>query len=265
MCHRLVNGIKISCICAPNTSNLCGRLMREHSMVDIKAPLCPNIVYRRIQPYDFEVLVRIHHDLFPITYESEFFRNVVYGRDIVAWGVVDRSRLGGHGDELIGFVTTRIIPARESEIGDMLSYDSSRTEQVLVYILTLGVEEGYRNLGIATSLIQKVIEYASCIPTCQAVYLHVIAYNEPAIRFYQKMSFMCARRLQNFYYIQGQHYDSYLFLYYVNGGQSPCSPLEIVTTVAAYVRSLLKSLAARLWKNEERYQECPNVKKAVAF
>ncbi|XP_042491454.1 histone acetyltransferase MCC1 isoform X2 [Macadamia integrifolia] len=221
-------------------------------MVDLKAPPFPNIVYRRIQPSDFQVLVRIHHDLFPITYESEFFRNVVYGRDIVAWGVVDRSRPGGQDDELIGFVTTRIIPASESEIGDMLRYDSSRTEQVLVYILTLGVEEAYRNLGIATSLIRKVIEYASSIPTCRAVYLHVIAYNEPAIRFYKKTSFKCVRRLPDFYYIRGQHYDSYLFVYYVNGGRSSCSPLEIVTTVATYVRSLFKSLAARLWKNEEK-------------
>ncbi|KAJ4974715.1 hypothetical protein NE237_007889 [Protea cynaroides] len=173
-------------------------------MVEIKAPPCPNIVYRHIRPYDFKVLVRIHHDLFPITYKSQFFCSVVYDRDIVAWGVVDRSQPGGHGDELIGFVMTHIIPARESEIGDMLSYGSSRTEQVLVYILTLGVEEAYRNLGIATSHIQKVIDYASSIPTCQAIYLHVIAYNEPAIHFYKKMSFTCAGRLQNFYDISGQ-------------------------------------------------------------
>ena len=77
----------------------------------------------------------------------------------------------------------------------------------------------------ATSLIQEVIKYASSITNCKAVYLHVIAYNNPAIHFYKKMLFKLVRRLPKFYYINGQHYDSYLFVYYVNGGRSPCSPL----------------------------------------
>ncbi|XP_010276866.1 PREDICTED: histone acetyltransferase MCC1-like [Nelumbo nucifera] len=221
-------------------------------MVDPKAQLCPNIVYRPIMPSDLEVLEQIHADLFPIRYESEFFLNVVNGYDIVSWGAVDRNRPGCQSDELIGFVTTRTIPAKESEIADMLRCDSSRTDQTLVYILTLGVVESYRSLGIATSLIREVIKYASNIPTCRAVYLHVIAYNDPAIRFYQKMMFKCIQRLSNFYYIKGQHYDSYLFLYYINGGRSPCSPLELVTALATYVRSLFKSLTAKIWKKEEK-------------
>ncbi|KAJ4957868.1 hypothetical protein NE237_024979 [Protea cynaroides] len=221
-------------------------------MVDPKAQHSPNIVLRRIQPSDLEVLERIHGELFPIRYESEFFHNVVNGRDIIAWGAVDRSRPGSQNDELIGFITARVVSARESEIGDLLRYDSSSIEQVLVYILTLGVVKAYRNHGIATELIQEVINYASSILTCRGVYLHVIAYNDRAIRLYKTMSFKCVRRLQNFYYIKGQHYDSYLFVHYVNGGRSPWSPLEIVTTVAMYVRSLFKSLAIRLWKREEK-------------
>lgn len=139
------------------------------------------------------------------------------------------------------------------QIEDLLSFDSSRTDQTLVYILTLGVVDSYRNLGIgnflffhvflftfeciiffaefydigisASSLIHEVIKYASSLSSCRAVYLHVISYNNPAIHLYKKMSFQCVRRLYNFYYINGQHYDSYLFVYYVNGGRSPCSPL----------------------------------------
>ena len=134
-------------------------------------------------------------------------------------------------------------------------------DQKLVYILTLGVVDAYRNLGIgrslffstngssfsfsfsflnvsspydqnllgvestATSLIHEVIKYASSIPVCRAVYLHVISYNNPAIHVYKKMLFKCVRRLHGFYLINGQHYDSYLFVYYVNGSRSPCSPL----------------------------------------
>ncbi|KAF8380730.1 hypothetical protein HHK36_028220 [Tetracentron sinense] len=234
--------------------------MPQPSMLDLKAPHCPTIFYRPIQPSDIEVLEQLHGHLFPIRYESEFFLNVVNGNNIVSWAAVDRSRPDSESDELVGFVTARIVLAKESEIGDMLRYDSSRADQTLVYILTLGVVESYRNLGIATSLIREVIKYASSIPTCRAVYLHVIAYNDPAIHFYKKMLFDCVRMLPNFYYINGQHYDSYLFVYHVNGGRYPCSPLDIVTAVATYLKRVFKSLAARLWKNEGKLPKWPKCK-----
>uniref|UniRef100_A0A5B7AS49 N-alpha-acetyltransferase 60 n=1 Tax=Davidia involucrata TaxID=16924 RepID=A0A5B7AS49_DAVIN len=221
-------------------------------MVDLTSSPRPTISYRPIRPSDLEVLEKIHDDLFPIRYESEFFHNVVNGRDIVSWGAVDRSRPNGQSDELIGFVTARIVLAKESEIEDLLRSDSSKPDQTLVYILTLGVVESYRNLGIATLLIQGVIKYASSIPTCRVVYLHVISYNNAAIHFYKKMSFQCVRRLYGFYFINGQHYDSYLFIYYVNGGRSRCSPLELVTLVVTYMRSGFKLVAARLRKSEEK-------------
>ncbi|GFQ03366.1 histone acetyltransferase mcc1 [Phtheirospermum japonicum] len=231
-------------------------------MVNLKVPCRPIITYRPIRPSDIVILEQIHGDLFPIRYESDFFHNVVNGRDIVSWGAVDHSRPNAQSDELIGFVTARIVSARESEIEDVLSFDSSKTDQTLVYILTLGVVDSYRNLGIgklldfccifSSSLIHEVMKYASNITTCRAVYLHVISYNIPAIHLYEKMSFQCLRRLYNFYYINGQHYDSYLFVYYVNGGQSPCSLLELVTLLASYAKNGFKLMAAKLWKNEER-------------
>ncbi|GAV88751.1 Acetyltransf_1 domain-containing protein [Cephalotus follicularis] len=234
-------------------------------MVIPKASHCPSIRYRPVRPYDLEMLEQIHSDVFPIRYEPEFFQNVVSGRDIVAWAAVDRSRPNGQSDELIGFVTARIGLARESEIVDLLRYDSSKSDQTLVYILTLGVAETYRNLGIATSLIREVIKYASSIPTCRAVYLHVISYNNAAMRLYQKMSFKRVRRLQGFYLINGQHYDSYLFVCYLNGGRSPCSPLELATSMVSCLRSALKSLAARLRKNEDKVFKWPKCKETCCL
>ncbi|KAJ6360437.1 hypothetical protein OIU77_004453 [Salix suchowensis] len=225
----------------------------------------PTICYRPIQPCDLEILERIHADIFPIRYESEFFQSVVHERDIVSWAAVDRSQPNGHSDELIGFVTARIVLAKETEIGDLLRYDPSKPDQTLVYILTLGVVESYRNLGIARSLIRQVIKYASSVPACRAVYLHVISYNVPAIHLYKKMSFKCIRRLQDFYLINGQHYDSFLFVYYVNGGRSPCSPLELLIAVVSYMTSGLKSVAARIRKNEEKTAKWPKCKETQSL
>ncbi|KAF5741781.1 putative N-acetyltransferase [Tripterygium wilfordii] len=254
------NGRTSSCALSPNISSLFWGLRVKFSMVAPKISQHPIICYRQIQPSDLEILEQLHGDIFPIRYESEFFQNVVNGHDIVSWAAVDRNRPDGHNDELIGFVTARIVMAKDTEIVDFLRYDSSKPDQTLVYILTLGVVGSYRNVGIASSLIQEVIKYASSIPTCRAAYLHVISYNNPAIHLYKKLSFKCVRRLHGFYLINGQHYDSYLFVYYVNGSRSPCSPLELVMFLVSYISGGLKSIAARLM-GEERMIKWPRSRK----
>uniref|UniRef100_A0A1J3IYM2 N-alpha-acetyltransferase 60 n=1 Tax=Noccaea caerulescens TaxID=107243 RepID=A0A1J3IYM2_NOCCA len=225
--------------------------VENSSMEKPKIPLRPTICFRPINPSDLERLEQIHRDIFPIRYESEFFQNVVNGGDIISWAAIDRSRPDGHSEELIGFVTAKIVLAKESEISDLIRYDSSKGEETLVYILTLGVVETYRKRGIAKSLINEVVKYASTIPVCRGVYLHVIAHNNPAIRLYKRMSFRCVRRLHGFYLINGQHFDSFLFVYFINGSRSPCSPLDLAVLVLNYMRTGIKSVASRLTMKQE--------------
>jgi len=39
----------------------------------------------------------------------------------------------------------------------MLGYDSARSDQTLVYVLTLGVVEAYRSFGIGKSVANQVL------------------------------------------------------------------------------------------------------------
>ncbi|VAI48202.1 unnamed protein product [Triticum turgidum subsp. durum] len=160
-------------------------------MLDPRSEIYPTIEYRPIQPSDLEVLEKIHLSLFPIRYEREFFLNVVNGNGVISWGAVDTSRSDEGRDELIGFVTTRMIAAKDSEFVSADSVDPHTNSHLQLLRL----------------------------------FESVISYNQPAINFYKKMLFKLVRRLPMFYYIRGQHYDSYLFVYYVNGGRTPCSPL----------------------------------------
>ncbi|XP_010453851.1 PREDICTED: histone acetyltransferase MCC1 isoform X2 [Camelina sativa] len=231
-----------------------GFVENSSSKEETKTARRPSICFRPINPCDLERLEQIHRDIFPIRYESEFFQNVVNGGDIVSWAAVDRSRPDGHSEELIGFVTAKIALAKESEISDLIRYDSTKGEETLVYILTLGVVETYRKRGIAKLLINEVVKYASSIPVCRGVYLHVIAHNNPAIRLYKRMSFRCVRRLHGFYLINGQHFDSYLFVYFINDGvivESWLHCRDLAVLALNYMRSGIKSVASKLTINHE--------------
>ncbi|KAF2555649.1 hypothetical protein F2Q68_00018417 [Brassica cretica] len=94
------------------------------------------------------------------------------------------------------------------------------------------------------SLISGVIRYASGLSLCRGVYLHVIAYNNPAIRLYNRLMFRCVRRLNGFYLIKRQHFDAFLFVYFFNGSRSPCSPLEVAMFVVNYMKNGIKSVAS---------------------
>lgn len=48
------------------------------------------------------------------------------------------------------------------------------------------------------------------------MFLHVISYNIPAIRFYERKQFMRVAELNDFYRIHGINYNAYLYALYTN-------------------------------------------------
>merc|ERR1711879_769325 len=92
----------------------------------------------------------------------------------------------------------------------------------LAYILTLGVVDGYRRKGLARELLRRSIEHVRRnMPFVQAVYLHVVTYNDAAIQLYESMKFLRIAHFQQFYQLHGKPYDSYLYAVYVNNGRPP--------------------------------------------
>ena len=56
---------------------------------------------------------------------------------------------------------------------------------------------------------------------CKALYLHVLASNEPAIQFYEKNKFQRRKYLQNYYLFDEKWHDAFLYVLYVNNGKPP--------------------------------------------
>jgi len=64
-------------------------------------------------------------------------------------------------------------------------YDHPR----MFYIMTLGNTKSFRKQRLGTKMIYDCLTMIEKVPTCGAVYLHVITYNTAAIKFYEKLGF----------------------------------------------------------------------------
>ena len=105
----------------------------------------------------------------------------------------------------------------------------------------------------ASLLLDSLLSYLTSKErvSCKAVYLHVLATNTVAIRFYQRRSFHPHSFLPFYYSIQGKPRDGYSYVLYVNGGQPPWSliyPLLRVWTVVRVWGMFLENAIFLGWK-----------------
>ncbi len=82
------------------------------------------------------------------------------------------------------------------------------------YIMTIGVIDECRKLGIGTYLLKATMNAVLINPSweqsCKIIYLHVASYNRAAIRFYDRNGFQTASELKDWYDIFGKSYDAFL-------------------------------------------------------
>ena len=107
---------------------------------------------------------------------------------------------------------------------DLLCKSFEKTSRV-AYILTIGVVSQWRRQGIATILLNKLIENVTTNPMledCKAVYLHVLTTNTAGIYFYEKSFFKRHKFLPLYYLINNSATcDGYCYVRYLNDGRPP--------------------------------------------
>ena len=107
----------------------------------------------------------------------------------------------------------------------------------VAYILTLGVVKEHRRNGIATLLLDNLINHLTTdvkTKDCKAIYLHVLTTNYIAIRFYEKRNFRKHQFLPHYYLISSMNQDGYSYVLYINEGHPPLTllyPLNIFFTI----------------------------------
>ena len=118
-----------------------------------------------------------------------------------------------------------------------------------IYILTLGVVKEFRRNGIATILLDNLINHLTRNPVtsdCKALYLHVLTTNIVAIRFYENRQFKRHLFLPLYYSINSTARDGFSYVLYINGGRPELTLLYpfLMPTTFPLIISLTISLTA---------------------
>ncbi|OLP85254.1 Histone acetyltransferase MCC1 [Symbiodinium microadriaticum] len=239
---------------ADTVPRLTAKVHRRFSAEDAAAIPLSHIHYRPLQAEDMDEMMALHQEWFPVSYDQDFYNKSVGGHlySLVAtWPQVQHggsaSSVGGRvsaeqpEESILGMITMSTYCEHHGEaISHVLGADceaicrrkrhrdfGSEEEHgprtgALAYILTLGVAEAFRRRGLAKELIRRSLEYVERdLPEVQAMYLHVVTYNEAAILLYESCSFLRIEYFPSFYFLHGRHYDSYLYARYLRGSRPP--------------------------------------------
>lgn len=167
--------------------------------------------FRAMRTSDLNEMRALHEEWFPVRYSYAFYeaavRHRMVGTNDPLFTVVAET-----DGQIVGLVTAQLTNTKGCGDEDMLSV--AETSRVM-YILTLGSHSRYRRRGIARELVQRCIARANA-EGLGAVYLHVIAHNHAAIRFYRANRFQCLGEIPDYYKIDGILYNCFVYAYYLD-------------------------------------------------
>ncbi|XP_069123321.1 N-alpha-acetyltransferase 60-like [Argopecten irradians] len=189
---------------------------------------------RFLCPADIDEVKKLCREWFPIEYPDTWYQEITSNPKFYSLAATYHSRI-------VGMIVSevKLLSSINKEDADILANHHPPTSQV-AYILSLGVVVDFRKHGIASLLLDSLISYLTSKDrcNCKAVYLHVLATNLIAIRFYEKRRFQAHSFLPYYYSIQGKPRDGYLYVLYVNGGKPPWSFIDYLVNCGVMMSKL---------------------------
>lgn len=244
--------------------NKLGELMKQPALAEIHKIIADNnisiekdkISYEILSLSDYEELVYLHREWFPVKYSKDFFERILNTKNLPDLDILKeadktnnnkqrkkRSMINENNDSsnyintnnqvismgaylnykskkyLIGCVTCEIYNhiyfenacfaeiEHKSEIKNFSNYIYNK-QLNFAYIMTIGVVNEARRLGVSSQLLIEMKEYlGKHVYNCQGFYLHVIDYNNSAMNFYLKRGFVNQRTVYNYYNLDDQVYN----------------------------------------------------------
>lgn len=128
-----------------------------------------------ITKHNIRQMRRVNQSIFPVNYNEKFYKDILEAGEL--------ARLAYYNDVVVGAVSCKIEQV-----------DNERR----LYIMTLGCLFTYRRLGIGTTMLKHVLDYATR-KSIDSIYLHVQVNNIGAIEFYKKFGFEVVDSKEDYY------------------------------------------------------------------
>ena len=190
------------------------------------------IVYKPLSKNNFLDVKNLHKEWFPINYGDEFFSDVLNnnGGKYFTIGAFYNINTDNKEKEIIlglafcefEYVMEQLNKIIDNKILDEIHGNISFCDELksylkcqfdkCIYIMTIGVMDEFRQMNIGSTLLKHIYKIALDYDRCIGVYLHVISYNEAAIKFYQKNKYKKVGKIKNYYDFNDKNYDAYIFL-----------------------------------------------------
>ena len=206
-CHKLLNGIKID----PS-----------------------QIIYKPLSPENVEEVKKLHIEWFPVKYEEEFFNQTIINNQGQYFSVAAfyyiKTGENEYKEIILGliicqwvYVENNFFKMTNKEIGKEISDNINYEEEVKLflsgekfyhcaYIMSLGVIDECRKMGIATTMLKSIYNYIICFDLVVGIYLNVISTNTSAKKFYEKNGLKCVNHIKDFYPVGNKVYDCDVYI-----------------------------------------------------
>jgi len=190
------------------------------------------IIYKPLTKDSLLDVKNLHKEWFPIDYDDDFFTKVLNNNDgkYFTIGAFYNIKIDNKDKEIIlglafcefEYVMEQLNNIIDEKILDEINGNISLCDELksymkcqfdkCIYIMTIGVMDEFRKMNIGSNLLKYIYNIALKIDRCIAIYLHVISYNETAIKFYQKNKYKNVAKIDNYYNFDDKNYDAFVFM-----------------------------------------------------
>jgi ribosomal protein S18 acetylase RimI-like enzyme len=191
------------------------QILKKHQFV------LQDVYYRDLIPsLDKLQMKDLHDEWFPLKYQEDFYQHIFNNArniNIGAFVKIDGS------EYLIGSVSAVVVRNVYQPLNMFVAACIGCLKACLsytCYICSVGVIDEARKFGIGKELIRKVDNAArSRLKECRTISLHVVTYNESAIKFYQRLGFTIRATERNYYLIFHRPYSAHYMEYSLRSRQ----------------------------------------------
>lgn len=196
---------------------------------------------------DVSEIVELCAASFPIQYPDCWFQEVVSG-ELISVGL---------------FCDTKLVAMMVAELKTILHCNPEDRDIIadsgahVVYMLSLAVAHPYRRLGLASRLLRHLLDtVVNCPPYPNAVFLHVLSTNSPAIKFYESHGFVHHTTLLDYYRLKSQYGDACTYVLYTNGSRPPFSFIDVCRSIGTVLSFPVKALCHTLLLSKKILKFC---------